>query len=47
MRGIDMYDIVAVAGIALVAAGLALVWMPLALVVPGCMLLAFGVWGAR
>ena len=47
MRSFDGYDIVALAGLALLVTGLWLVWPPLALIVCGALLLAFGVWGAR
>ena len=42
----DRYDVMALVGLALLAAGLVWVWWPLALIVPGVVLLAVGVVGA-
>ena len=43
---IDRYDLLGGFGLALVAAGLVWVWWPLALIVPGVVLLALGILGA-
>ena len=43
---IDRYDVIAVAGLLLLAMGLIWVWWPLALIVPGVVLLAIGLIGA-
>ena len=43
---VDRYDVIAVAGLLLLAMGLIWVWWPLALIVPGVVLLAIGVIGA-
>ena len=42
----DRYDWLAVVGLVLLAVGLVWVWWPLALIVPGVVLLAIGVIGA-
>lgn len=47
MRRIDAADIMAGAGLALLATGLYLAWAPLALIVPGLVLLALGIVGSR
>lgn len=41
-----IWDLLALAGAALTVYGLALVYAPLAWIVPGAALLSFGVWGA-
>lgn len=45
MSRIDGYDLVALIGLLLLAVGCWLVYEPLALIVPGLLLLAFGVIG--
>lgn len=42
----DRWDWIALVGLALVAAGLWFVWWPLALIVPGVVLLVVGIVGA-
>lgn len=44
---VDGFDAIAVAGLALLTWGLFLVYVPAALIVPGVLLLWFGVAGAR
>jgi hypothetical protein len=44
---IDLLDIAAIAGTLLLAVGLALIWLPLAPVVIGALLLAYAVLAAR
>ena len=43
---VDRYDVLAAVGLVLLAVGLVWVWWPLALIVPGVVLLAIGVIGA-
>ncbi|MGE0653299.1 MAG: hypothetical protein AB7P12_16380 [Alphaproteobacteria bacterium] len=43
---VDARDAVLVAGLLLVGAGLWMVWLPLALVVPGAVLVYVAIWGA-
>jgi hypothetical protein len=43
----DRFDLISIIGLALVTAGSYLVYEPLALIVPGVLLLLFGVSGAR
>ena len=43
---VDRYDWLATVGLVLLAVGLVWVWWPLALIVPGVVLLAIGVIGA-
>ena len=42
----DRYDVIAALGLALLSAGLVWVWWPLALIIPGALLLVIGVIGA-
>lgn len=47
---ISTADILILVGLALIATGLAFIYWPLALIVPGCLMLAMGlaaVWGGR
>jgi hypothetical protein len=44
---IDRYDIAAIVGLALVTIGVYFIYEPLALIVPGLLLLAFSIIGAR
>ena len=43
----DRWDVMALAGVVLVGVGLWFVYWPLALIVPGVLLIALGVAGAR
>jgi len=43
----DAYDVMGAIGLILLAAGLYLIWPPLALAVPGAVLLTLAVLGAR
>ena len=44
---IDRYDVVALLGVLLITGGCYLVYPPLALIVPGVLLLVLGLLGAR
>lgn len=43
----DRWDVMALAGVVLVGVGVGFVYWPLALIVPGVLLIALGVAGAR
>lgn len=43
----DKFDVVFLLGLLLIAVGLYFVYWPLALIVPGCVLLILGIWGAK
>lgn len=47
MRRIDLADLLAAAGLALLAVGLGMVYLPLALIVTGAIVLALGIVGSR
>lgn len=47
LNRVDGYDAIAVVGLALLTAGSYFVFAPAGLIVPGVLLLAFGVVGAR
>jgi len=47
VRRIDAADIMAGVGLTLLATGLYFAWAPLALIVPGALLLALGIMGSR
>lgn len=47
MRRIDLADVLAAAGLALLAVGLGMVYLPLALIVTGAIVLALGIVGSR
>ena len=47
LRALDVRDLTALLGLALLAAGLVLLSLPVALVVVGLVLLAAAAWGAR
>jgi hypothetical protein len=44
---LDRYDLVSLLGLALMAIGLYMVYAPLALIIPGALLIVAGVMGAR
>jgi hypothetical protein len=43
----DLYDLFALAGLALIAVGLWLIYPPAALIVTGAAILTLGIWGAK
>ena len=45
-RRVDLFDVIAAVGLVLLAVGLVFVWWPLALVVPGAILVVVGLAGA-
>lgn len=47
MRRIDLADLLAATGLALLAVGLGMVYLPLALIVTGAIVLALGIVGSR
>ena len=47
MSRIDVADLLAVVGLALLAVGLGMVYLPLALIVTGAIMLTLGIMGSR
>lgn len=47
MSRIDVADLLAVVGMALLAVGLGMVYLPLALIVTGAIMLTLGIMGSR
>lgn len=47
MRRIDVADLLAAVGMALLAVGLGMVYLPLALIVTGAIMLTLGIMGSR
>lgn len=46
-RNVDVRDLIGLAGLLLVGIGLALVWLPAALVVPGAILIYVAIFGVK
>lgn len=44
---VDKYDLISLTGLILTAVGLHMIYPPLALVIPGVLLMVVGAWGAR